>query len=48
VLTALLGAIIGPITPGLVLSAAPTMHRRLANTRRKRRPAVIYPLAGLF
>jgi len=48
VLTALLAAVIGPITPGLVLSAAATMHRRLANTRRKRRPAVVYPLAGLF
>jgi hypothetical protein len=48
VLIALLAAVIGPITPGLVLSAAATMHRRLANTRRKRRPAVVYPLAGLF
>jgi len=48
VLTALLAAVIGPITPGLLLSAAAAMHRRLANTRRKRRPAVAYPLAGLF
>jgi hypothetical protein len=48
VLTALLAAVIGPITPGLVLSAAAAMHRRLANTRRKRRPAVVYPLVGLF
>jgi len=48
VLTALLAAVIGPITPSLVLSAAATMHRRLANTRRKRRPAVGYPLVSLF
>jgi hypothetical protein len=48
VLTALLAAIIGPITPGLLLSAAAAMHWRLANTRRKRRPAVVYPPASLF
>jgi hypothetical protein len=48
VLTALLAAVIGPITPGLVSNAATAMHRRLANTRRKRRPAVVYPLARLF
>jgi len=48
VLTALLAAIIGPITPDLVMSAAAAVHRRLANTRRKRRPAVVYPLASLF
>jgi hypothetical protein len=48
VLTALLAAIIGPITPGLVLAAAAAMHRKLANTRRKRRPALVYPLAGIF
>jgi hypothetical protein len=48
VLTALLAAVIGPITPGLLLSAAAAMHWRLANTRRKRRPAVEYPLASLF
>jgi hypothetical protein len=47
VLTALLAAVIGPITPGLVLSAAAMMHRRLTNTRRKRRSAVVYPWAGL-
>jgi hypothetical protein len=46
VLTALLAAVIGPITPRLVLSAAATLHRTLANSRRKRRPAVIYPLAS--
>jgi hypothetical protein len=43
-----LAAVIGPITPGLVLAAAAAMHQRLANTRRKRRPALVYPLAGLF
>jgi hypothetical protein len=48
VLTALLAAVIGPITPRLILTAAVAMHRRLANTRRKRRPAVVYPLASLF
>jgi len=48
VLTALRAAIMGPITPGRVLSAAAKMHGRLANTRRKRRPAVVYPLTGLF
>jgi hypothetical protein len=48
VLTALLAAVIGPIMPNLVLIAAAAMHRRLANTRRKRRPTVVYPWAGLF
>jgi hypothetical protein len=48
VVTALLAAVMGPITPGLVMAAAAAMHRRLANTRRKRRPAMGYPLAGLF
>jgi hypothetical protein len=48
VLTALLTAVIGPITPGLVLAVAATMHRRLANTRRKRRPVLVYPLTSLF
>jgi hypothetical protein len=48
VLTALLAAVIGPIAPGLMLRAAAAMHRRLANTRRKRRPAVAYPWVSLF
>jgi len=41
-------AIIG--LPGLhhLIHAGPRMHRRLANSSRKRKPHLAYPLNGLF
>ena len=40
----LLCAVIGPFTLYDFLTAEPSFHRRLANTRRQRKQAVNYPL----
>jgi hypothetical protein len=39
-------AVLGPIS--CMLDARPALHWQLANTRRKRKPAVSYPVRALF
>jgi hypothetical protein len=40
----LVGLIIGTIPLDLLLNANHNVHRRLANSRRKRKPQICYPL----
>jgi hypothetical protein len=47
VLAALIAAIVPPITIGMLQRGSPTLHKRLANPRRKRKTAVNYPGARL-
>jgi hypothetical protein len=44
----LLIAIIGAPTLHAFLNAGPRLHRRLANTKRKRKPQIAYPMKRLF
>jgi hypothetical protein len=41
-------AVLGPVPISCMLDAAPALHWQLANTRRKRKPAVSYPVRVLF
>ena len=41
-------AVLGPVPIRCMLNAEPALHRQLANTRRKRKPAVSYPVQALF
>jgi hypothetical protein len=43
VLDALIAAIVPPITIAMLRNPSPQLHQRLANPRRKRKPAVNYP-----
>ena len=47
-LLAILSDIAGTLTVTMFLEAKPQTHRYLANAPRKRRPAVRYPVRGLF
>jgi hypothetical protein len=47
-LLALLTAVLGPLSIDNLILAGPTVHRALANAPRKRKPAVRYPVRGLF
>jgi hypothetical protein len=40
----LAGAVIGPLLPDALLHADPSVHRRLAHARRKRRAHICYPV----
>jgi hypothetical protein len=40
----LLATVMGSVAPDDLLQAAANVHRRLAHSRRKRRPHVCYPL----
>lgn len=42
----LLIAVIGSITLGHLLQTAANVHRRLAHSRRKRKPYIRYPVRG--
>jgi len=44
----LLVAIIGAPRLDRLIKASPQLHRRLANTPRKRKPQIAYPLRALF
>jgi len=48
VVTALLAAVLGPITPARLMAAAISVNRKLANSRRRRKPAITYPHRTLF
>ncbi len=41
-------AIMGPTSLDRMMQAGPELHGILANSRRKRKPQVIYPNAALF
>jgi Transposase DDE domain len=41
-------AVLGPVPISCMLNAGPALHWQLANTRRKRKPAVSYPVQALF
>ena len=41
-------AVLGPVPIGAMLDAGPALHWQLANTRRRRKPAVSYPVHVLF
>jgi hypothetical protein len=41
-------AVLGPLPISCMLNAGPALHWQLANTRRKRKPAVSYPAQALF
>lgn len=41
-------AVLGPLPVERMLDAGPGLHWQLANTRRKRKPAVSYPVQALF
>ena len=43
ILTALIDAVVPPITLAMLRRPSPLLHKRLANPRRKRRQAVNYP-----
>jgi hypothetical protein len=47
-LLALLAAVLGPLSIDDLILAGPKVHRALANAPRKRKPAVRYPVRGLF
>lgn len=47
VLDALIAAIVPPITIAMLRNPSPQLHQRLANPRRKRKPAVNYPRGRL-
>ena len=47
-LLALLADVVGPLSIASFLAGGPTLCRHLANAPRKRRPAVAYPVRGLF
>jgi hypothetical protein len=42
----LVGAVIGPFVLDALLHADANVFRRLANSRRKRRPHICYPVRG--
>ena len=44
----LLLAIIGAPRLHALINASPQLHRRLANTSRKRKPQIAYPIRALF
>jgi len=44
----LLVAVIGAPRLHDLFNASPKLHRRLANTKRKRKPQIAYPLRSLF
>ncbi len=44
----LLAAIIGALTITDLLHAHDNVHRRLAHSRRKRKPHIAYPVRGVF
>jgi hypothetical protein len=48
VLRLLVLVVLGSLSFQHLLLAKPSVHRRLANTRRKRRPHVCYPVRALF
>jgi hypothetical protein len=41
-------AVLGPVPISRMLNAGPALHWQLANPRRKRKPAVSYPVQALF
>jgi hypothetical protein len=41
-------AVLGPLPISRMLDAGPALHWQLANARRKRKPAVSYPVRALF
>jgi hypothetical protein len=41
-------AVLGPVPINCMLNPRPALHWQLANTRRKRKPAVSYPVPALF
>ena len=43
-LRCLLAAVFGSLLPAALLSASPAAYRRLAHTRRRRRPHICYPI----
>jgi hypothetical protein len=47
-LLTILSVILGPLSVVKFLTAGPKIHRDLATAPRKRRPAVQYPVRGLF
>ena len=48
VLMVLLSVVLGPLSIANIVAAQPTVHRRLANAPRTRKPHVRYPVKGLF
>ncbi|MFL5288091.1 MAG: hypothetical protein ACJ8AW_45800 [Rhodopila sp.] len=41
-------AVLGPVPLARMLGVGPGLHRQLANPRRKRKPAIAYPIKTLF
>ncbi len=41
-------ALLGPLPINAMLEAGPALHWQMANTRRRRKPAVSYPVQALF
>jgi hypothetical protein len=48
VLTVLLGIVIGPVSLASIVTPNASIHRRLANAPRKRKPHIRYPVRDLF